>query len=535
MKPKSAVNNNNPPDATLHLEWIHGYRGFDCRNNLFYLTDNCSHLLFHTAAMLVAQYNDSKNQNQSSQAFFGDHTDDIISLAIHRSEGSTDVLVASGEIGKSSIIIVSKWKLNSDNITSYFESIATMKGFHQKGVCQLAFSSDGTKVFSIGMEYSIAIYRIDGRMIASSQGPKDKILHCCYLNENDFLSCGEKHIILWKYDNSSKNYKQMKGKLGTNAKNLMLSVVSIGNDTCVVGTSEGDLLTMQPKSNDLVIVSSQIGYHEKAINAIWSNNNGSTIISAGKDQKLIIWNVDANTKQLSKTNIIISDPSITSPIRSIFQSIQNSKFLIGTQNCEIIELISETKDYTKITSKLLLASHFKDELWGLDVRSGTTQYCTVGDDSYLRIWDLLQHKQIFSIDMKGPARCCAFSPDGVFLAVGFGTGEDASKTTNSKKNNNKTKQTSSESLVRIYRVDTLLSGNPNNAILAEIKEAKRWISVIKFSSDGLTLFVGSKDNSVYLYSVVQQFRRKAKFSKHNAGILNLDVSLCGKYMQSCCG
>ena len=57
-------------------------------------------------------------------------------------------------------------------------------------------------------------------------------------------------------------------------------------------------------------------------------------------------------------------------------------------------------------------------------------------------------------------------------------------------------------IVRIYRI-----GNDWKLLLvSEIKEAKQCISVLKYSPDGLTLAAGSKDNSVYLYSVPQQYK-----------------------------
>lgn len=71
-------------------------------------------------------------------------------------------------------------------------------------------------------------------------------------------------------------------------------------------------------------------------------------------------------------------------------------------------------------------------------------------------------------------------------------------------------------------------------LLSEMKDAKRSISDIKFSPDGSTLGVAARDNSIYLYSTAQQFKKRAVFSKHNAGINQFDFSMDGKSIQSCC-
>ena len=37
MTPKDHKGNPTRPVSTLNLEWVHGYRGFDCRNNVRYV------------------------------------------------------------------------------------------------------------------------------------------------------------------------------------------------------------------------------------------------------------------------------------------------------------------------------------------------------------------------------------------------------------------------------------------------------------------------------------------------------------------
>ena len=206
--------------------------------------------------------------------------------------------------------------------------------------------------------------------------------------------------------------------------------------------------------------------------------------------------------------------------------------------CEIIEYSNNDKSSftsnkknddttTTVTSTILVNGHFKDELWGIDVKRSLSgekedEFCSVGDDGYLRIWSIPERRQTFSLNMGGMARCCAYSPDGSTIAVGFGGSVGKGK--------NK-----EDGMIRIYRKVTDKDGHfVKYEQMTEFQEAKQWISVIKFSPDGSTLAAGSRDNSIYFYSVPQMYKRKTKFSKHNSGINQFDFSACGNYLQSCC-
>lgn len=52
------------------------YRGFDCRNNLFY--SQAGEVVYHVAAVAVVY-----NRLQHSQRFYLGHDDDILSLTVH--------------------------------------------------------------------------------------------------------------------------------------------------------------------------------------------------------------------------------------------------------------------------------------------------------------------------------------------------------------------------------------------------------------------------------------------------------------------
>jgi len=111
------------PSSSLTLDWVHGYRGFDCRNNIFYTNPDGSEFLFHAASLTIVQ-----DINKRKQNFFGEHTDDITALGVYCPEASSSpVLIATGEMGKMPAIHLYSWS------NGQFQAIACMKGFHTKG------------------------------------------------------------------------------------------------------------------------------------------------------------------------------------------------------------------------------------------------------------------------------------------------------------------------------------------------------------------------------------------------------------------
>ena len=100
------------------------YRGYDCRQNLYYTKEG--KIVYHVAAVGVVYDKDSH-----TQSFYTSHTDDILSLMPHPSLD----LVATGQIGRDPAVHI--W----DASTLQTQSI--LKGEHSRGVCALGFSGRG--------------------------------------------------------------------------------------------------------------------------------------------------------------------------------------------------------------------------------------------------------------------------------------------------------------------------------------------------------------------------------------------------------
>ncbi|MED6272218.1 Echinoderm microtubule-associated protein-like 6 [Characodon lateralis] len=109
------------PEEGLRLQFVHGYRGFDCRNNLFYT--QTGEVVFHVAAVAVIYH-----RLQHSQQFYLGHDDDILSLAVHPLKD----YAASAQVGRDPAIHV--WDIQS------LKCLSLLKGHHSKGVCALDFT-----------------------------------------------------------------------------------------------------------------------------------------------------------------------------------------------------------------------------------------------------------------------------------------------------------------------------------------------------------------------------------------------------------
>ena len=112
------------PDAQLELEFVHGYRCHDTRNNLRYTKDN--KFVYHTAAVGIVY-----DKESNTQQIYNEHFDDITSLAIHPNKK----YIATGEVGPYPLISI--WDIET------CKALVHIREPLQKGINHLAFSRDG--------------------------------------------------------------------------------------------------------------------------------------------------------------------------------------------------------------------------------------------------------------------------------------------------------------------------------------------------------------------------------------------------------
>uniref|UniRef100_A0A4W4E451 HELP domain-containing protein n=1 Tax=Electrophorus electricus TaxID=8005 RepID=A0A4W4E451_ELEEL len=469
------------PDEGLSLQFVHGYRGCDCRNNLFYT--QAGEVVYHVAAVAVVY-----NRQQHAQRFYLGHDDDILSLAMHPLKD----YVATGQVGRDPAIHV--WDIQS------LKCLSVLRGQHQRGVCALEFTADGKSLVSVGIDDGHSIVMWDwkkGEKLAKAWGHKEKIF---VVKGNPFrmdklLTVGFKHIKFWQHTGGGLTFKRgIFGNLGKQ-ETMMSACYGRSEDLVFSGAMTGDVYIWKDTS-----LMKTIKAHDGPVFAMCSLDKG--FVTGGKDGIVELWDEmferrlktyaikRAALSPSSKGLLLEDNPSI----RAI--TLGHGHILVGTKNGEILEM-DKSGPMT-----LLVQGHMEGEVWGLAAHPLLPICATVSDDKTLRIWELsANHRMVAVRKLKKGGRCCAFSPDGKALAVGLNDGS-----------------------FLVVNADTLED-------MVTFHHRKEIISDLKFSQDaGKYLAVASHDCYVDIYNVLTS-KRVGICKGSTSYITHIDWDTRGKLLQ----
>jgi WD40 repeat protein len=143
------------------------------------------------------------------------------------------------------------------------------------------------------------------------------------------------------------------------------------------------------------------------------------------------------------------------------------------------------------------------------------EYATGGDDAMLRIWSVFSRSTVATIALEMPARCCAYSPDGKYIAVGFGSPRKVSN--------------------RQFDGKWVVIDLDDQQVAHEARDSQKWVKDIKYSPNGEMIAMGCYDNKIYVYSVTQGYALNCVIGQHTSFITSLDFSEDNAWLQSNCG
>lgn len=472
------------PSNKLKLDWVYGYRGRDCRSNLYLLPTG--ETVYFIASVVVLF-----NVDERLQRHYTGHTDDIKCLAVHPDKITIATGQASGTSSDGKLLAphVRVWdsvSLNTLHVlgTGFFDRALVCLAFSKSNggntLCAVDDSNDHVlSVWDWQREDRLAEVKCSNESVLGADfHPTD----CSII-----VTCGKSHLYFWNLEKGILAKKQGLFEKQEKPK-FVLCVTFAENGDAITGDSSGNILVWGKGTNRISHVIQ--GAHESSIFALCMLRNG-TLVSGGKDRRLLSW--DGSYQQIQAVEV----PELFGPIRTIAEG-RGETVLIGTTKNFVLQG-SLDGEFVPITQ-----GH-TDEMWGLAVHPWKPHFLTCGYDRHVCLWDSSTHQLIWAKSMEDAAQSAGFHPSGAVVAVGTQTGRWLVLDTDSK------------DLVTMHT-----DGNEQ-------------LSVMSYGPDGNFLAIGSHDNYIYIYAVAEngrKYSRVGKCSGHSSFITHLDWSVDSQYLVS---
>ncbi|XP_066883876.1 echinoderm microtubule-associated protein-like 1 isoform X3 [Kogia breviceps] len=473
------------PTKRLKLEWVYGYRGRDCRNNLYLLPTG--ETVYFIASVVVLY-----NVEEQLQRHYTGHNDDVKCLAVHpdRITIATGQVAGTSKDGKQLPPNVRIW----DSVTlNTLHVIGT--GFFDRAVTCIAFSKSngGSNLCAVDDSNDHVLSAWDWQneeRLAGVKCSNEAVFAADFhpTDTNIIVTCGKSHLYFWTLEGSSLIKKQGLFEKQEKPKFVLCVTFSENGDT-ITGDSSGNILVWGKGTNRISCAVQ--GAHEGGIFALCMLRDGTLVSGGGKDRKLISW--DGNYQKLHKTEI----PEQFGPIRTVAEG-KGDVILIGTTRNFVLQG-TLSGDFTPITQ-----GH-TDELWGLAIHASKPQFLTCGHDRHATLWDAVGHRPVWDKIIEDPAQSSGFHPSGSVVAVGTLTG-------------------------RWFVFDT-----ETKDLVTVHTDGNEQLSVMRYSPDGNFLAIGSHDNCIYIYGVSDNGRKYARVGKcsgHSSFITHLDWSVNSQFLMS---
>ncbi|GFW36186.1 echinoderm microtubule-associated protein-like 1 [Trichonephila clavipes] len=310
---------NNPSSQRLKLEWVYGYRGRDCRSNLYFLPTG---EMVYFIASVVVLYN---VEDQIQRHYLG-HTDDIKCLALHPNK----LLIATGQVASTDrrerrphVRIWDSVSLNTLHVIG--------AGEFERAVCCVAFShADGGALLCVideSVEHTLSLWDWQkgekGHKITETKSATETVLAAEFhpMDRHTLITIGRSHIYFWDTEGGT-----LAKKLGLFEKQDKPRYV-----LCISFTETGELLTGDSNGNILVwsrgsnkVARAIYNAHDGGVFSICSMKDGTFLSGGGRDRRIIEWDhalsrTGREAKSNVKHQVTIPDFSPTKKVYTLHQ------------------------------------------------------------------------------------------------------------------------------------------------------------------------------------------------------------------------
>jgi len=504
-------NDPTPPDQSLELEWVYGYRCHDARSNLVL---NSEGNLIYPVAGIVVKY----DPNEHTQVFFMEHNDDVICLSQHPIDSN---IVVTGQVativdrrGTDPHICI--WNSETNQHWKLPEA-------HKRAVRTVCFSPCGKMVASVGGDdkFSCRVWEWESEtLLASLETSNSKIFHSKWnpVNTKEFALVGDK--VLWFMDFQDESLTKSRASFDNHDREVFFAL-------CF--SPKGFLLTAGKSGKVFVWVGRQIRatrqVHDRAIYALEMVED--TIISGGRDGFIRV---------LDKKMNVIRECKLQGRVRSI--NVVDNQMAVGTHQGRVY-IFNDWENIQDDDPPCLFQGHFDGELWAICPHPQDPSLAvTAGEDNRILLWDLATHKclsetiidkakgkrrkrrRVGTTSTHTPNKCAravAYKPDGSEIVAGVNTGKIY------------VFKATANPMVKKKTV------NLNKYSQRQVKNQEdNWIQTMKFNPKGNVLAVGTHGMVIILLDASHGYKYKQRLMAHTAPITHLDWSVDSKFIQSVC-
>lgn len=471
-----------PPDQSLQLQWVYGYRGRDARNNLFTL--GSGEVVYFTAGVAVVMDVEGRTQKHYTQ-----HSDDIKCLAVHP-DGET---VATGQVkGRDDEIDAAHIRVWS---SSSLETLHVFgMGELDRAVTCLSFSTaDGGALLAAtddAPEPKLSVWEwADESKLAGVKCSGDPVLAVNFTPEETprIITSGKNSIVFWTLSDGA--LKKRTGVFGSVPKPKYVTAVAFTADgETVSGDSNGNIIIWAKGGNE--VERTVEGAHDGSVFFILASAEGG-FLTCGKDRLIKQWDAEFNS-----TDVSVELSEDIGGVRALAEA--GGRLVAGSIK-NTLALGGFEEEFTVVTQGSL------DELWALATHPSEGKFVSGSLDGSLVERDVESKAISWTTSFEAGVQSACYTPGGEAVVTGLANGE--------------------------WKVVDASS----QEVIFEGKDGDEPIQVVRFSPDGALLAVGSRDNNVYLYEVADEFKefsQRGDCSGHSSFIRSLDFSSDGTFLRT---
>ncbi|XP_032480138.1 echinoderm microtubule-associated protein-like 1 isoform X4 [Phocoena sinus] len=349
------------PTKRLKLEWVYGYRGRDCRNNLYLLPTG--ETVYFIASVVVLY-----SVEEQLQRHYTGHNDDVKCLAVHpdRITIATGQVAGTSKDGKQLPPNVRIWDsvtLNTLHVIGigFFDRAVTCIAFSKSNggsnLCAVDDSNDHVlSVWDWQKEERLADVKCSNEAVfAADFHPTDT---------NIIVTCGKSHLYFWTLEGSSLIKKQGLFEKQEKPKFVLCVTFSENGDT-ITGDSSGNILipeqfgpirTVAEGKGDVILIGTTRNFvlqgtlsgdftpitqgHTDELWGLAIHASKPQFLTCGHDRHATLWDAVGHRPVWNK---IIEDPAQSSGFHP-----SGSVVAVGTLTGRWFVFDTETKDLVTV-------------------------------------------------------------------------------------------------------------------------------------------------------------------------------------------